>query len=233
MTNADNDSTIYDLGTTRYLTATATAVHCTNAMQNIGSTLTTGWRERNSGSYVTSTIGLQRILAIDEFTDSRYQGGGLAPTTLAIDWCLILLFRLADDSANDDTWDGEWFAILKKRFHSTPTMERLRSSIQRGSGSLNGRIIGSRHTFNAVDANVENDLDESNNLDVIGSSTLATTSVGEFTSTDRVNVTINDITATPGGSETLSFRQQFHHIFGANGTYTINLPASEWGDFAI
>ena len=49
--------------------------------------------------------------------------------------------------------------------------------------------------------------------------------------TDRVNVTINDITATPGGSETLSLSSHFNFITysGANGTYTINLPASEDG----
>jgi hypothetical protein len=91
--------------------------------------------------------------------------------------------------------------------------------------------------FSAVDAEVSNDLgvvgntDLTGTLDVTGATTLATTTVDEFTTTDRVNVTVNSITATPGGSETLSLRNHFNFITysGGNGTYTINLPASENG----
>ena len=68
-------------------------------------------------------------------------------------------------------------------------------------------------------------------LGVTGVSTLSATSVKEFTTTDRVNVTINEITANDGGSENLNYNKHFNLITyeGGNGTYTITLPESEPG----
>jgi hypothetical protein len=89
--------------------------------------------------------------------------------------------------------------------------------------------------LNAVDvtttANVSGNTTLGGTLGVTGNSTLATTSVGEFTTTARVNVTINDITATPGGSKTLAVSKHFNFITysGENGTYTITLPEAEDG----
>jgi hypothetical protein len=96
--------------------------------------------------------------------------------------------------------------------------------------------------LNSVDvttnANVGGNVDITGNtdvtgaLDVTGNSTLSATSVGEFTTTGRVNVTLNEVTGTPGGSETLSADKNFNFIdfaSGENGTYTLNLPASEPG----
>ena len=68
-------------------------------------------------------------------------------------------------------------------------------------------------------------------LDVVGNSTLSATSVGSFTTTQQVNVTINDITGNPGGSETLTLDDHFNFVSysGGNGTYTITLPNADSG----
>ena len=151
-------------------------------------------------------------------------------------------------NANSDEWDGEWFAISKETITITDTDTGTAGdpvfSIggNNGNGEINIAALDV-NDFTANDASVDNnvtvgnDLDVTGNtdvtgtLDVTGASTLAATSVGEFTSTDRVNVTINEITANPGGSETLSLRKHFNFISyeGGNGTYTINLPAAESG----
>ena len=47
-----------------------------------------------------------------------------------------------------------------------------------------------------------------------------------------MNVTLNEVTGTPSGSETLSSANNFNFIdfeTGENGTYTLNLPTSEPG----
>jgi hypothetical protein len=46
-----------------------------------------------------------------------------------------------------------------------------------------------------------------------------------------VNVTLNEITGNPGGSETLSLRNHFNFVSysGTNGSYTVNLPSAEDG----
>jgi hypothetical protein len=242
VTNADNDSgLIYDLGTTKIFDGNGNRGSLYERdPSTLVQTLTTGWRERNSGSYVTiQRLVCNEFLRLMNSPIQRYQGGVFS----AHDFSDRLVFDSKNwlqlggrFSANDDTWDGEWFAISKETIAITNTDDGTVGDpvFSVGSGSLNGRAsLGAVDTtnFNAVDANVENDLDVSNNLDVTGSSTLATTSVGEFTTNDRVNVTINEITATPGGSETLSLSNHFNFITysGANGTYTINLPASEDG----
>ena len=248
VTNADNDSgLIYDLGTTKIFDGNGNrgSLYERDA-GTLVQTLTTGWRERNSGSYVTiQRLVCNEFLRLMNSPIQRYQGGVFS----AHDFSDRLVFDSKNwlqlggrFSANDDTWDGEWFAISKETISITNTDDGTVGDpvFSVGSGSLNGRSsLGAVDTtnFNAVDANVSNDLDVSGNtdvsgtLDVTGATTLAATSVGEFTSTDRVNVTINDITATPGGSETLSLSNHFNFITysGANGTYTINLPAAEDG----
>ena len=82
-----------------------------------------------------------------------------------------------------------------------------------------------------TNANVSGNTTLGGTLGVTGNSTLAATSVGEFTTTARVNVTINDITANPGGSETLAVSKHFNFLTysGGNGTYTITLPEAEDG----
>jgi hypothetical protein len=151
-------------------------------------------------------------------------------------------------TANSDEWDGEWFAISKETITITNTDTGVPADpvFSIGSGSLDGRASLSATNITdlgVVDVEVENDVtvgndldvtgdtDVTGKLDVTGNSTLAATSVGEFTTTARVNVTINDITANPSGSETLAVSKHFNFITysGGNGTYTITLPEAEDG----
>ena len=137
-------------------------------------------------------------------------------------------------TANSDEWDGEWFAISKETITITNTDTGVPADpvFSIGSGSLDGRASLSATNITdlgVVDVEVENDVTVGNDLGVTGNSTLAATSVGEFTTTARVNVTINDITANPGGSETLAVSKYFNFLTysGGNGTYTITLPEAE------
>ena len=139
-------------------------------------------------------------------------------------------------TANSDEWDGEWFAISKETITITNTDTGVPADpvFSIGSGSLDGRASLSATNITdlgVVDVEVENDVTVGNDLGVTGNSTLATTSAGEFTTTARVNVTINDITANPGGSETLAVSKHFNFLTysGGNGTYTITLPEAEDG----
>jgi len=66
-------------------------------------------------------------------------------------------------------------------------------------------------------------------LGVTGASTLNETSVGNFTTTGSVSVTINDVAASAGGSENQAITNHTNFINYSgeeNGTYTINLPSA-------
>ena len=84
--------------------------------------------------------------------------------------------------------------------------------------------------INAKQLNV-NDVEADGTLGVTGASTLGATSVGAFTTTNSVQVTINDVSAEPGQSETLTAANHCNFITysGGNGTYTITLPDAESG----
>ena len=319
--NNDNDSgLIYDLGTTKVFDGNGNRGSLYERdPSTLVQTLTTGWREGFSGSYVTiQRLVCNEFLSLMNAPIQRYQGGVFS----AHDFSDRLVFDSKNwlqlggrFSANDDTWDGEWFAISKETIAitnvDTGTVGDPVFSV--GTNSLDGRTsFGAIDTTNldAVDATVSNDLDVSGNtdlsgtlnvtndvyfngalevvndvtfesnvqvdgnsnlsgtlnvsntisaggditttsdisgrdvtaannadvggtLDVEGATTLATTSVGEFTTTGRVNVTINDIVGSPGGSETLSLSNNVNFISWetgeGNGTYTLNLPSSQSG----
>jgi hypothetical protein len=80
-------------------------------------------------------------------------------------------------------------------------------------------------------ANVGGNTTLGGTLGVTGLSTLAATSVGIFTTTNQVNVTINQITATAAGSQTLENAKHFNFLSysGGNGNFTITLPVAEDG----
>ncbi len=252
-TNNDNDSgIIYNLGTTKVFDGPGTEGSLYKRNSLTSRTLTTGWREGNSGTYRTAQrLVANEFLALMNTPVQKYEGSVFSShhfmTRLIFEgknW-LQLGGRFI---ANSDEWDGEWFAISKETITITDTDTGTAGdpvfSIggNNGNGEINIAALDV-NDFTANDASVDNnvtvgndldvtgDTDVTGALDVTGNSTLATTSVGEFTSTDRVNVTINEITATPGGSETLSLRKHFNFISyeGGNGTYTINLPAAESG----
>jgi len=240
-TKADNDSgIIYSLGETKIFDGPGTEGSLYKRNANLTRTLTTGWREGNSGSYITA----QRLVA-NEFLSlmntpvQKYEGSIFSShnfmTRLIFEgknW-LQLGGRFI---ANSDEWDGEWFAISKETITITDTDTGTAGdpvfSIggNNGTGEINIAALDV-NDFTANDASVDNNVTVGNDLGVTGNSTLSATSVGEFTTTDRVNVTLNEITGNAGGSETLLLRNHFNFISyeGANGTYTINLPTAEDG----
>ena len=230
---------VYDLGTTKIFDGSGNrgSLYYQNGLVY---TLTTGWREGNSGSYITAQrLIANEFLALMNKPIQKYEGSIFSShhfmTRLIFEgknW-LQLGGRFI---ANSDEWDGEWFAISKETITITNTDTGVPADpvFSIGSGSLDGRSSLSATNITdlgAVDVEVENDVTVGNDLGVTGNSTLSTTSVGEFTTTDRVNVTLNEITGNAGGSETLLLRNHFNFISysGANGTYTINLPTAEDG----
>jgi len=212
----------------------------------------TNWREGNSGSYVTiQKLICQELLKLMDAPVQKYMGRMFS----AHDFRQRLTFdsnnwiQLGGTySANMDEWDGEWFVISRATI--TPTFEEIDIITDvTGIGNVNG--LTGNTTFSGIDSvnvdtnalavttnadvggnlDVTGNTDVSGTLDVTGASTLQETSVGEFTTTGRVNVTLNSITGNPGGSETISASNHFNFITysGSNGTYTINLPAAEDG----
>ena len=207
----------------------------------------TNWREGNSGSYVEiQKLVCQEFLKLMDEPIQKYMGRFYS----SHDFRQRLVFDSKNwvqlggtYSANTDEWDGEWFAI--SRASITPTFDDVTTITDViGIGNVNGLtgnvsfegIDAVNADLNAVDvtttANVSGNTTLGGTLGVTGNSTLAATSVGEFTTTGRVNVTLNEVTGTPSGSETLSAANNFNFIdfaSGENGTYTLNLPESEPG----
>lgn len=212
----------------------------------------TNWREGNSGSYQSiQRLMCQEFLKLMDEPVQKYSGQMFSSHNFRQ--------RLTFDgnnwiqlggtyNANRDEWDGEWFVI--NRAVITPTFDDdIFVNTEMSFGNVNGSTGGV--SFDGVDAvnldtnvldvtttaNVGTDLDVGGNtgltgsLSVTGGSTLQSTSVGAFTTTQQVSVTINNITGTPGGSETLTLNDHFNFISysGGNGTYTITLPNADSG----
>ena len=199
----------------------------------------TQWRRGNSGSY-TSLLKLltNEVLALHKKPIERYNGTIVGPYPFGVRYIFDSAFWLPMSgryNANMDEWSSEWFKVQKDLSNIT-----VDTPVGSGGGAdFAGRVSGQQGTdevinvldVNTTDANVSNDATIGGTLGVTGNSTLATTSVGEFTTTDRVNVTLNEITGNPGGSESISARDHFNFISysGGNGNYTVNLPAAETG----
>jgi len=199
----------------------------------------TQWRRGNSGSY-TSLLKLltNEVLALHKKPIERYSGTIVGPYPFGVRYSFESAFWLpmqGSYNANMDEWSSEWFKVQKDLSNIT-----VNSPVGSGGGAdFVGRVSGQQGTdevINGVDITVTTSDVTGNQtiggtLGVTGNSTLAATSVGEFTTTSRVNVTINDITANPGGSETLAVSKHFNFLTysGENGTYTITLPEAEDG----
>lgn len=197
------------------------------------------WRRGNSGTF-TELFKLltKEVLSLHKEPIERYDGSIIANTDfgqrLTFDSKTWIMLR-GEYSANTDTWSGEWFVIDQD-------LTGITTGDPVGSGGGNTPALrvsqqqGTDEIINAKQLNV-NDIDADGNqtiggtLDVTGASTLGATSVGAFTTTNQVQVTINDITAEPGQSTTLSASNHFNFISysGSNGTYTITLPEPESG----
>ena len=199
----------------------------------------TQWRRGNTGSY-TSLLKLltNEVLSLHKKPIERYSGTIVGPYSFGIRYEFDGSYWLpmqGSYNANLDEWSSEWFKIAKDATDIT-----VDNPVGTGGGAdFVARVSsqqGTDEVINGVDLTVTTSDVTGNQtiggtLGVTGSSTLATTSVGEFTTTDRVNVTINEVTGNPGGSESISARDHFNFISysGGNGTYTVNLPAAEDG----
>lgn len=206
----------------------------------------TNWREGNTGSYKPiQELVCQEFLKLMDAPIEKYMGAMFSfhdfNERLEFDgreWIQLG----GSYNANMDQWDGEWFAIAKAPI--TPTFDDVIIATENVDfGNVNGSTGGV--SFDGIDAvNLDtNILDVTTTaeiggattvggtLGVTGVSTLAATTVQEFTTTDRVNVTINEITANDGGAENLTYNKHFNLITyeGGNGTFTITLPESEPG----
>jgi len=199
----------------------------------------TQWRRGNTGSY-TSLLKLltNEVLSLHKKPIERYSGTIVGPYSFGIRYEFDGSYWLpmqGSYNANLDEWSSEWFKIAKDATDIT-----VDNPVGTGGGAdFVARISSQQGTdeiINAVTVNTTTSAVTGNQtiggtLGVTGNSTLATTSVGEFTTTDRVNVTLNEITGNPGGSETISATDHFNFISysGGNGNYTINLPSAETG----
>ena len=199
----------------------------------------TQWRRGNTGSY-TSLLKLltNEVLSLHKKPIERYSGTIVGPYSFGIRYEFDGSYWLpmqGSYNANLDEWSSEWFKIAKDATDIT-----VDNPVGTGGGAdFVARVSsqqGTDEVINGVDITVTTSEVTGNQtiggtLGVTGASTLATTSVGEFTTTDRVNVTLNEITGNPGGSESISARDHFNFISysGANGNYTVNLPAAENG----
>ena len=192
------------------------------------------WRRGNSGSYINLyKLLTKEVLSFYRDPVERFSGTILAPYTYGtrLVWdSKYFMPTSASYNAGFDEWSGEWFKIESDETDITVSEPVDLDPVDAG---FVGRISGQSGTDEIIVGTelVTDNATVSNDLGVVGSSTLSTTSVGEFTTTDRVNVTLNEITGTPGGNETLSLRNHFNFVSysGDNGSYTVNLPSAEDG----
>ena len=216
------------------------------------------WREGNSGSYKPiQELVCQEFLKLMNTPIEKYMGSMFSVHDFneRLEFYGKEWIQLGGSyNANMDQWDGEWFAIAKAAI--TPVFDDVIIATENiDFGNVNGSTGGV--SFDGIDvinldtnvldvtttANIGGNVDVGGDgdfsgkmdiggtLGVVGVSTLAATSVGAFTTTNQVNVTINQITATAAGNETLDNAKHFNFLSysGGNGTYTITLPVAEDG----
>lgn len=197
------------------------------------------WRRGNTGGYENLlTLLTKEVLSLQSKPIERYTGTIVGSYPFGVRYVFESSYWLplgGSYNANLDEWSAEWYKIEKD-----DTNISTGSPVDEGGlGDFSGRVSSSQGTdefINAVDvttttANVTSNATVGGTLGVTGVTTLAATNVGAFTTTNQVTVTVNEITASPGGSETLSASNHFNFITysGANGSYTINLPAAQDG----
>lgn len=199
----------------------------------------TQWRRGNTGSFASLyKLLTKEILSLHKNPIERYNGTIIGPFSFGVRYEFDSSFWVPLNgkyNANMDEWTSEWFAIVKDDTNIT-TGDPVGSGLGPGFSGLVSGQQGTDEIINAVEINTTTSAVTGNatvggTLGVTGTATLGVTNVGAFTTTNQVSVTVNEITANPGGSETLSISNHFNFITysGGNGTYTINLPASQDG----
>jgi len=178
------------------------------------------------------------ILSIHKKPIERYSGTIVGPYPFAVRYSFDSAYWLpmsGSYNANIDEWSSEWFKVQKDLTNIT-----VNTPVGTGGASdFLGRVSGQQgtdETINAVKVTTTTSAVTGNEtvggtLGVTGISTLAATSVGQFTTTSSVSVSVNSIVGSPGGSETLTNAKHFNFLSysGGTGTYTITLPPAEDG----
>ena len=197
------------------------------------------WRRGNSGGYQSLLKLLtNEILSIHKKPIERYSGTIVGPYPFAVRYSFDSAYWLpmsGSYNANIDEWSSEWFKVQKDLTNIT-----VNTPVGTGGASdFLGRVSGQQgtdETINAVKVTTTTSAVTGNEtvggtLGVTGISTLAATSVGQFTTTSSVSVSVNSIVGSPGGSETLTNAKHFNFLSysGGTGTYTITLPPAEDG----
>ena len=195
------------------------------------------WRRDDTGTFINLyKLLTSEILSLHREPIERYDGTIISDSSFGrkfvFDSSNWLMMR-GTYNANIDEWNGEWF-----KFNKQTTNITIDTPVgSGGGGTATARISAQQGTdeiitaveVNTTDADVTNNATIGGTLGVTGASTLNETSVGNFTTTGSVSVTINDVDASAGGSENLSLARHtnFINYSGAeNGTYTINLPSA-------
>ncbi len=249
-TNADISSgIIYNLGTTKVFDGPGTEGSLYKRNSLTSRTLTTGWREGNSGTYRT----VQRLVANEFLTlmntpVQKYEGSIFSNhhfmTRLIFEGKNWLQLG-GTFNANSDEWDGEWFAISKEAITITDTDTGTAGdpvfSIggNNGNGEINIAALDV-NDFTANDASVDNNVTVGNDLDVTGNTditgTLDVTSTTTLTGDAILESTldhqgkliqqITDVTHSSGSVYNVQDTEYmiFNTWTGGNGTATINLP---------
>jgi len=211
------------------------------------------WRRGNSGSYINLyKLLTKEILSFYNKPVQRYSGSILAPYTYGTRLLWSNDYYLPTGvsyNAGNDEYSGEWFVIESDDSQittgtpvdSNPVDATFKTTFDGQAGTTNvvlatdGNIAGMNlnSTTKAIGPYSETATGGkiTGTAVITGNATLAAASVGSFTTTSRVNVTINAITANPGGSEELTNEKNFNFLSysGGNGTYSIILPAAEDG----
>lgn len=242
-TNTDsiiNSNLILDLGELRV--SDSTGLQGSFYVYN-GSTWvpSTQWRRGNSGSY-TSLLKLltNEVLALHKKPIERYTGTIVGSQPFGIRYYFDSGYWLpmsGSYNANMDEWASEWFKIEKDLTNIT-----VATPVGSGGGAdFVGRVSSQQGTdevinvldVNTTDATVSNDATIGNDLTVSGGSTLASTSVTNFSHSGNLIENITEVEHSP--ASTYSIGDTEYMIFNkweegaGNGTATINLPPA--GDY--
>jgi hypothetical protein len=230
-TNPDIDSgIIYNLGQTKIFDGPGVRGSLYKRNSPTSRTLTTGWREGNSGSYVSAQrLVCNEFLRLMNTPVKKYEGQFFSNNHFmnrlvfeGTNW-LQLGGRY---NANNDEWDGEWFGISRENITisnsdvGVPGDPVFSIGGNNGTGEINLAALDV-NDFNAQDATVDNTVDIGGTLDVAGNSTLQ-----NLDHQGTLIQEITDITNSSGSTYNVGDTEymMFNTWTGGNGTATINLP---------
>jgi len=243
-TNTDakiNSNLILDLGEIRLSDSNGSqgSYYVYNGANWVASSL---WRRSNTGTYYTLLKLLTKeILSLHKKPIERYNGTVVGSHPFSIRYSFDSAYWLpmsGSYNANNEEWSSEWFKIQSIETEIQTDTPVGTTGAGGAAGSF-GRVspqAGTAETIDAIQVTTTTSQVTGNGtvggtLGVTGLSTLASTSVGAFTTTNQVAKTVNSISGGPGGGVTIDNSKNFNLVSysGAVGSYTITLPPAEDG----